>query len=235
MPNESAQNPTNNKAKAPAKPNSRAPLVILLSCAAFAAAIWLWADYIEDRVIPRNFSTVSENHVYRAGRQTPPTLSRIITKHNIKTVVDLGGYPNHSQREQRMVDVAESLGASRTELRLHGDATGNPNAYVEALRIIANKDNHPVLVHCAAGSERTGATIAMYQHLYEDVPLIDALPNALNNRHEIKSNPRMFQYVVNNIDAIKRALDTNTWVPGYPAPGETQDWGLQREPTTPTP
>ncbi|MEM1166974.1 MAG: tyrosine-protein phosphatase [Planctomycetota bacterium] len=196
---------------------SRGPIVFLTIAAAIGAGVWVWEEFIENRVVPRNFAEVTPGELYRAGRQTPPTLTRIVRENEIRTIIDLGGYSPGSATERRMIETAESLGVHRFATRLKGDARGNPNAYVQVLELIADPANHPVLVHCAAGSERTGATVALHRHLRGGVPLPDALAEAITQKHDPADNPRMFSYVVEWADEIAESLRTGEPIAGFPS------------------
>ncbi|MEM9082087.1 MAG: tyrosine-protein phosphatase [Planctomycetota bacterium] len=187
--------------------------------------IYVWEEHLEDQIVPRNFGVVEPGHIYRAGRQTPRTLTAIINKYDIRTLVDMGGYPEDSEREATMTQVAIDLGVEHHEIRLDGHGIGNPNAFVDVLELINDESKHPILVHCAAGSERTGACIAMYRHIQQDLPLADAMEESTQFKHEPDDNPRMFLFVGQWHTAIKRSLETGEWIAGFPTE-DVEGWSL---------
>jgi hypothetical protein len=66
---------------------------------------------------------------------------------------------------------AAELNIKILRFSLNGNGTGDVNYYVGAVTAIANaeKQNLPVLVHCAAGAQRTGGVIAIYRVLVQKI------------------------------------------------------------------
>ena len=147
----------------PKKKGNQTLLIIGIIAAVVGAGVYVWEEHLEDIIVPRNFGTVVDGSIYRSGRLTPQTLEKVVEAHGIKTVIDFGGYHAGSDVEAAIFATDERLGLERTQLPMIGDATGDPNHYAQALRMMADPANHPMLVHCAAGSERTGACIALYR------------------------------------------------------------------------
>lgn len=149
---------------------------------------------IRDQIIPRNFDVVSSGKVYRSGRLTPAMTEKVVRENGIRTIVDLGAFSQPA--DQRVAaQTAEALGVRRHVFALEGDGTGDPQMYVDALRIIADPANQPVLVHCAAGSERTSACVMMYRKGYEGVGFDQSFHEALEHKHRPQRNPAMRPYV----------------------------------------
>lgn len=190
--------------------------VILLAIGVGLGAL-VWRKGFRDHYVPRNFGVVEDGQVYRAGRLTPSALSDVHKKHNFKTVIDLGAYDPGSAADAAMQRTAEALGVTRYRFSLEGDGTGNPNYYVAALRLMSDENNRPVLVHCAAGSERTSACIIFYKTIFRDEHMLDIIDEPRNFRHDFNDNPRMIATVAQYRGAIEHALRTGGWVPGYPA------------------
>jgi hypothetical protein len=164
----------------PGMPLRRALLVAM----AIGACAWIFRVGVRDHVWARNFGVVADGEVYRAGRLTPVATRRIVERRGIRTIIDLGAYHPGSAEERRAQRTADALGVTRYRLDLEGDATGNPNEYAHALRLIDDPRNRPVLVHCSAGSERTGCLVAIYRASTErialDAPTIDRLMREAN-------------------------------------------------------
>ena len=140
---------------------------------------------IRDNLIPRNFGTVTEGQIYRSGRLTPATMEQIVTANKIKFIVDLGAYEKNSPKDVLERRTVEALGAKRVRFALSGDATGNPKDYIETLKLMADPANHPMLVHCAAGAQRTSAAVMLYRKAFEGVSFEQSLEEARTFGHEI--------------------------------------------------
>lgn len=194
--------------------------LILGIIAAVALGVWAWVEWRGPNVHPKNFGEVEKGVLYRSGRLTPAALEQVVREHGIRTVVDLGGYDNVPTQGRVIERSAGALGLTKYEFELEGDGTGNKNAYVAALRVIADPANHPVLVHCAAGSERTGACVLLY-HRYIDPRHIDwrdknAEPYAdmLGHGHNPDRNGKMFDYLDRYAAEIGEAFEHGTWLEG---------------------
>lgn len=189
---------------------------IVLIALAIAAFGWYARYGVRDHVWARNFAEVTPGEVYRSGRLTPTAMNRVVERHGIRTVIDLGAFHPGSLEERRAQRTADALGVTRYRLDLEGDATGNPNEYAHALRLIADPANHPVLVHCSAGSERTGCLVALYrvqtEDLSIDVSIDDLMADA--NRHRDTRQPDLRGMLLTWGDRVLDAVETGDDVRG---------------------
>lgn len=176
----------------------------------------------------KNFGTVVEGRIYRMGRTTPAGLQRLVEEKGIRTVIDFGSDPEGSEHDTREVEACAELGLDRVTLRLEGDGTGDPNMYVEALRIMTDPARQPVLVHCGAGAQRTGAAAILYRHIVEGRPIIDVYPEAWKHRHERGKDWRMLAYLADWSDEIGEAYRTGGRIVG---PGQITSASPDEEPT----
>lgn len=196
--------PSQPEASAPrGNANSHRGLKIVLLVAMFCTLAGYGYRYgIRDHLIPRNFGTVEQGHIYRSGRLTPATMERIVRQNNIRTVIDLGAYDEGSVPDVLERRTAEALGARRVRFSLSGDATGNPADYVNALKIMADPANHPLLVHCAAGAQRTSAAVMLYRKAFQNVPFEQSLDEARTFGHDPEDNPKLLEYLARHGEAI---------------------------------
>lgn len=122
------------------------------------------------QIVPKRLGVVEQGKIFRSGRIAPHLMSKTLRKYGIKVIVDLTddfSLQNSAGRaEQKAV---EELGIRRYNFPLCGDGTGNITNYAKAISAIkqAREENKPVLVHCAAGVQRTGGVIASYRLLVE--------------------------------------------------------------------
>jgi tyrosine-protein phosphatase SIW14 len=172
--------------------STTALIVVLLSALGMGLT---FKPAVRENVIPKNFGVVEEGRVYRAGQVSPAAMRRLHERFGFRTVIDLGSFERESRGERRNQRIAESLGVTRYRFDLIGDATGNPNAYVQALRIMTDPANQPVLVHCGAGSERTGCAVLLFENLMHGVSLEEGLKGAERFKHRPHRNPRLREVV----------------------------------------
>ena len=152
-------------------------------------SVWFVVVGVVPNVAPKNFGVVEPGVLYRSGELTPAAMRDVVTDHGVRTIIDFGAHDLDPAGEARERSVAQSLGVRRVVLPLWGDGTGDPNRYVEALRIIADPGAQPVLVHCAAGSERTGCMVALYRDLVQGWETERALAETTEFRHDPEKNP----------------------------------------------
>jgi len=200
------------------RPPSNTARVLVLCAAACGLLAWvvLAKDGIRDHLVPRNFGVVEIGHVYRAAALNPATLKKVHDEHKIRTIIDLGGSDTDPLADRLAQLSAESLGITRYLFPLSGDGTGNPNAYVAALRVLADETAHPVLVHCSAGAQRTSGCIILYRDVIQSRPDADARKEAMDFRHDPEDNPRLFTYLDTWQGHIERAFRSGTQVHDHP-------------------
>lgn len=196
-----------------AKKPSR-PWIPALIAGAVALLIWFYVEQVHEDLFPKRFHTVVEGQIYRSGKLTTAAMTKVVRQHDIRTVVDFGAYPLGSKEDQLQQAIADSLGTVRYRFDLHGDATGNPNAYIHALRLMTDPANHPILVHCGAGTERTGCVVILYRHLVEGVPVAEGYKEASSIGHSGRRNPHLMDVLNTWTDPI-----TEAWTSGGDVPG----------------
>jgi protein-tyrosine phosphatase len=193
---------------------------VVLSLGALAAILWFAA--IKPNVAPDNFGVVVEGKLYRSADLTPAATRRVVEHHKIKTIIDLGAFDNDPELERVAQRTAEALGVERHVFRLYGDGRGNPNAYVAALRIMTDASKHPVLVHCAAGAQRTGACIMLYRNIVEGKSFESVVPESWKHRHDPGDNRVMLPWLLDWHDKIEKAYREGGYIAGQPDPEQPE-------------
>lgn len=192
------------------------PVVIGLLIAAVVTSIAVfWHKQVREQVFPKNFAIVESGELYRSGGLTPTMLRAVIRDYDIKTVIDFGGYHPNSLHEKAARYIGDNAVEQRFEFRLRGDGTGDPNNYAAALSLIQDPKNHPVLVHCAAGAQRTGACVALYWKVLRGRELIEKLPKSTERGHDPNDNPRMWPYVADWWPDIEESVQAGGPAQGY--------------------
>jgi len=141
---------------------SRRTLTLVVSTITVAAAIaftlWLRNGY--------HLRTVQQGVLYRDGARSLSQLTRDIHTTHAKTVVSLIDPDERADPSKPFAQeqsAVESRGAKleRIEVKLGGWPTTDDVR--RFLQIVTDKQNQPVLVHCAQGVRRTAMFVAAYQ------------------------------------------------------------------------
>jgi tyrosine-protein phosphatase SIW14 len=137
----------------------------------------------------RNVHVVKEGILIRSGQLSQAGLERAIHDYRLRTVITLResknpGEPQPDQREEDFCAKEEiwyfrlphraSTGSKTPWLRVNGSAAVDANV-AKFLKVMDNARYHPVLVHCTAGTHRTGAYVAIYRMEYERWSNADAI------------------------------------------------------------
>jgi tyrosine-protein phosphatase SIW14 len=126
----------------------------------------------------RNIRVVQDDVLYRSGQLTPSGLEQVVQERGIKTVVTLrtsrvsGTLPPDTWEEDFCA--ARGLNHIRIVPRAWSpDEKGEvpaEEAVQDFLKVMDNKANYPVLVHCFAGIHRTGTMCAIFRMEYQHWP-----------------------------------------------------------------
>lgn len=190
--------------------------ILLVTLALAGLGTLAYAKLIRPHIVPKNFGIVEPGKLYRSGELTPAATKRIVEEHHIKTIVDLGAYDVDPAGERVAERTARALGVERRVFRLSGDGTGNPNSYVEALRILTDPARQPVLVHCSAGSQRTSACVLLYREIIQNKPFLADFNEALEHGHDPAKNTRLRPYLEEWHAKIAEAFKAGGSIDGQP-------------------
>jgi protein tyrosine phosphatase (PTP) superfamily phosphohydrolase (DUF442 family) len=102
-----------------------------------------------------NFAEVSKGKLYRSAQPTVSGLKLAKARFGIRTVVNFRTI--HSDQKE-----AEALGLQYFRIPFAAWHV-TPEDVVRFLRIVNDPVNHPVLVHCQHGADRTGTMVAAYR------------------------------------------------------------------------
>ena len=158
------------KSHRPAQPARRGrKWLVALTVLLVAGGIWTWDQVIKDRVIPKRFGVVQDGTIYRSGQLSSALVKRTLQKYGIRRIVDLTSVDPTDPDERAEKRAAAELGVEISVFTLRGDGTGDIHNYARAVEAIfrARQAGQPVLVHCAAGAQRTGGVIAAWRLLVE--------------------------------------------------------------------
>jgi tyrosine-protein phosphatase SIW14 len=123
----------------------------------------------------RNFRVVREGMLYRSGQMTLDGVKRAIHDHGIRTVISLrfSQVPGKPAPDAAEEEYCTKLGLKYVRIpRSAWSGVAGLPAPVEKnigrfLEVVDDSANYPILVHCFAGTHRTGAYCAIYRMEYE--------------------------------------------------------------------
>ena len=121
---------------------------------------WLIVLDRQGRLVWDHWDEAKRGVLYRSGQLTGDQLTAAIKRHGIRTVINLQ-MPGDELAAER--DLCASLGVDFVNLPMPGDGFGEEWQFREILKIIDDPQRRPAVVHCARGTCRTGAAVAIYR------------------------------------------------------------------------
>ena len=186
--------------------NRRTALLIAAFVLA-AAGTWVYKSFYYD-FVPKRFGVVEEGYIYRSGQLSAPLVKKILSDRKIRVIVDLTNDDTANPDQQAEKKAADELNIKMSRFPLGGKGTGDVNQYARAIIAIADarKNNLPVLVHCAAGTQRTGGVIAMFRLLVQKKEPAFAVSEMKRYGWNAKDNPVLLPYLNDNMATLAEML-----------------------------
>jgi protein tyrosine/serine phosphatase len=125
--------------------------------------------------INHNFETITEGKVYKSGVIPPNEIESYVKKYKIKSIVDLRmpgtndlvlNPEKPGELEAEKIAVAKIKGVNY--FSNPSEQVPNENNIAVFTKIMDNKDNYPVLIHCYHGTGRAEMYSAIYRIEYEN-------------------------------------------------------------------
>lgn len=140
-----------------------------------AIILFFGGKQIYDMNINHNFETITEGKVYKSGVIPPDELESYVAKYHIKSIVDLR-FPGTTDLTNNPEIPAELTAEQNAIAKIKGvNYFNNGSEQVPKqenldrfFKIMDNKDNYPVLIHCYHGIGRGEMYSALYRIEYEN-------------------------------------------------------------------
>jgi hypothetical protein len=149
------------------RPRRQFIFAIVCLAAIAGVGVGLWFFLIRDRFVPKRLGVVVAGEIYRSGQISRYLIADVIDRYQIGTIVDLNGFDPNDADQQAEASVSRLKGVRHYCFPLRGNGTGKIVNYADAIETIvsAQQSRIPVLVHCYAGTQRTGACVSFYRLL----------------------------------------------------------------------
>lgn len=139
----------------------RAFLAVIVIASAMATTAWMTSESRRNQVVWDHFDVVKPGILYRSGQLLPEQLEAAIKQNRLKTIVNFQ-VPGPGVEAERAL--CKKLGVGFMNLPMPGDGFGQEAQFREVLKAVDDPERAPVLVHCARGTCRTGAAVALYRY-----------------------------------------------------------------------
>ncbi len=193
---------------------------IALVAIVLGGAVWLWEEVLEYHVVPKRWATVEEGCFYRSGQLSPTLVKRTLERHGIDVIVDLTGEVPGDKYQQAELAAARELGIEHNRFPLRGDGTGDIGNFAKAVAklVEARKQDKTVLLHCAAGVQRTGAVLAAYRVLVEGKSPEFAVKELRRNKWDPRDNPALLEHFNEHLGELAALLVEQGVIDKVPEP-----------------
>ncbi|HAK53618.1 MAG TPA: hypothetical protein DCM54_17205 [Gammaproteobacteria bacterium] len=182
---------------------------LLIACVVgFLVIAALFNEFVKPRIFPKRFGAVIEDSLFRSGRIHPDLLPSVIEDHQIDTIVTLTRDVSTVEYQPIERAITSEMGVDLVRFPLDGNGTGEVSSYIGALTHIYDElgEGRRVLVHCAAGSQRTGGVMFLYQTLVLQKSEGDAYKEMIDYDFDPERNAALLPYLVDILPEVVDAL-----------------------------
>jgi protein tyrosine/serine phosphatase len=158
-----------------------------------------WAIQMKSTCHVPNFYKIN-NDLYRSAQPTAIGMEQLRQQIGIKTIINLRTF--HSDTDE--IGSSDLLNERLYLKNWHVE----DEDVIKVMRILANRENGPYLIHCWYGADRTGVMCAMYRIIYQGwtkEQAIDEMVNGGYGFYHLWTN--IIHYIQSaDIDRLKKAI-----------------------------
>jgi len=190
------------------KPLRRRKVLFIPIGVLFLTFVFLW--YIG--AINDNFRIVTPGKLYRSGQMSYGEICDTVSAYGVRTLINLQG----EKKEKWYFDeikAVRDLGIRHIDIDLNPWRLPPPTEIVKLLDALSNEPR-PILIHCWAGSDRTGLACVLYRVVIEHMPLDAALNEQLTWRygHWAYGNARAMDHFFELYRQTRNGKDLARWI-----------------------
>ncbi len=116
-----------------------------------------------------NFRVIEPGKAYRSAQLDATSLALVLDEYDIKTVINLRGENEDEAWYQAETRVASEMGVEHIDIRMSASRLP-PREVLLQLYDTFQSAEHPILMHCQAGADRTGAAAAIWRMVVNEDP-----------------------------------------------------------------
>lgn len=187
--------------------------------ALIGAGVGVW-DAVKYRFLPKRFGVVVPGEVYRSGQISRWQFAPTVEEHGIEVVIDLNGVEPADEDQAAEIAAYDRLGLEHHRFKLEGNGTGDVTNYVEAIATLAkcHHEGKTVLVHCHAGTQRTGSVVAAYRVLVLGQSPRDAYAELVRYGWDPDTDQVLLSYLNGNLRTVAEELARRGLIERVPDP-----------------
>lgn len=116
-----------------------------------------------------NFRILDEGKAYRSAQIDASTLKLVVGDYGIKTIINLRGANPGDVWYEREKAAAQELGVQHIDISMSATRMPPREVLLQVYDALTTAE-YPILIHCQAGADRTGAVSAMYRMVVQGQP-----------------------------------------------------------------
>ena len=171
-------------------------------------SLYILIEEVRPRIFPKRFGEVVQDTIFRSGRIHPDIYDSVLKRNKIETIISFTEKKSNHDWQNQEIEIAEELGIPIYRFPLKGDGTGNPAEYQKALVRLKQEENagRKVLLHCAAGTNRTGGAIFLYRTIFEGMTDNKAISEMKRYDFSVNDNGHLIPYLKDIRPSVELAL-----------------------------
>ena len=185
-----------------------------------SGSLYAFDEYVKWNLFPKRWGVVEEAAIFRSGQLSPTQIQRQVQKHDIDVIVSLMSPLPGDPAYEAEKNAAEEHGIKRHEYPLLGNGTGDIKQYAAAIAKIHEsvQAEKIVLVHCAAGTQRTGGVVASYRILVQGKSVDQAVEEMKQYGFRQNKNPDLLPYMNEHMPELTALLIERHVIDNSPDP-----------------
>jgi protein-tyrosine phosphatase len=169
---------------------------------------YLFDRHLKWYLFPKRWGVVEAGSIFRSGQLSSPQIKKQIKKHQINVIISLMSPVLGDSNYEAEQNAIRNYGLAYYTYPLLGDGTGDIEQYAAAIAKIheSTHEKKTVLVHCAAGTQRTGGVIASYRILVQGKPPRQAVLEMKQYGWRHRRNPTLIPFINEHLAELQDLL-----------------------------